>query len=265
MNKEFKSFESHKYVEDKEEIEGSFEYKTDLEERIDEIIEKKESLLGEGRSAGVYEDPENKKVCYKSLKLNPSKKIVKGPTPQIVNSVSKEAKLLNLAHSIEGKVEIPQPYQDVEAVFEGDKGKEQSFQAIAMERLNAVSLKDILEDKAEFPMKFIEEQGGQFLYDFFNTLDDFVKKMHDNNLYHRDMHAGNVMINIETGKPGIVDFGAGTKIAFKGTPDDDIYTEKHPSMNKDIRMVKDEHGLTTIRKRFLKHMEPKIKELTKVA
>lgn len=262
MNKEFKTFESHKYTE--EIPEESFEYEVDLEERIDEIIEKEEKMLGEGRSAGVYEDTENKNVCYKSLKLNPEKNIVKTPSPQIVNSVSKEAELLNLANSIAEDVEVPRPYQDVEAIFKAKNGKEESFQAIAMERLNAVSLKDILEGKAEFPMKFIEKEGGQFLYDFFKKIDNFLEKIHERNLYHRDMHAGNVMINLETGKPGVIDFGSGAKIAFRGTPDDEIYTETHPSIKQEIRMVKDEHGLSTIRKRFLKHMEPKIKRLTKV-
>ncbi len=95
------------------------------------------------------------------------------------------------------------------------KNKTTTEEYIIMERVNGHSIGDILDPhnrEAILSEGYVHE-------DFFKKLQAMVKKMHDNRIYHRDLHKGNVMIN-ENGEPVIIDFGAAT---HGYGDDDDIY------------------------------------------
>ncbi|MCX6800191.1 MAG: AarF/UbiB family protein [Candidatus Falkowbacteria bacterium] len=77
---------------------------------------------------------------------------------------------------------------------------EGKFHVIQMEKLNAVSLKDIGEGRADLPASFHLEQ-------FFIDLKAYIDAMNAIGIFHQDLHEGNIMIDIETGKPRVIDFG----------------------------------------------------------
>ena len=72
-----------------------------------------------------------------------------------------------------------------------------------------------------------------------------LEKMHEGNMYHRDLHSGNVMIDFTTGMPVFIDFGEST-VAFPSDPENEIYTttiivDGKPFLN---RYIKDEQFLS---------------------
>jgi serine/threonine protein kinase len=73
-----------------------------------------------------------------------------------------------------------------------------------MERINGISLRDAILGKEEFPKNFNFEE-------FFIELEKFIKIMHEEGIYHRDFHDGNIMIDSETGNPWLIDFGRSKK------------------------------------------------------
>lgn len=81
-----------------------------------------------------------------------------------------------------------------------------------MERIDGYSIFDTLSDKTLLPEVF---NYGQF----FKKLSDQINKLHENRIHHRDLHAGNVMIDND-GNPVIIDFGSAGKQYIS---DEDIY------------------------------------------
>jgi tRNA A-37 threonylcarbamoyl transferase component Bud32 len=118
------------------------------------------------------------------------------------NTVSEEAELqsaffeasLELANK---DIAVPMPYYEIE-IF--------ATQMIAMERLHAKSADEILTGKATLPGWFDVDR-------FCNSLTRFIDAMHAKNLYHRDLHFGNIMISQrptwQEGQPlgYVIDFG----------------------------------------------------------
>lgn len=47
---------------------------------------------------------------------------------------------------------------------------------------------------------------------FTEKVEQFFAKLNENNIYHRDAHWGNIMIELETNEPCIIDFGASTEL-----------------------------------------------------
>lgn len=89
---------------------------------------------------------------------------------------------------------------------------------LVMEKVEGHSVKDIIENNNLLPEKFDYKV-------FCDSLDEQIAKMHNkgkvaDGVYHRDLHSGNVMINME-GLPVIIDFGTGTE----GTGSDFTYEE----------------------------------------
>jgi serine/threonine protein kinase len=41
-------------------------------------------------------------------------------------------------------------------------------------------------------------------------LKEFVSRLHERGIYHRDLHEGNIMIDVNDGRPCVIDFGAST-------------------------------------------------------
>ncbi len=85
---------------------------------------------------------------------------------------------------------------------------------IIMERINGPSIGDITNDHVPIPEKYNHEK-------FFEKLKQNLKKMHEEGIYHRDLHTGNVMVD-EDGEPVIIDYGSTTD-GFAG--DEDLYLQ----------------------------------------
>lgn len=154
--------------------------------------------VGEGRSGKVIASPQKPKICYKVL-FDDSRQ------PVGTNDIALEADLQKAAADLGERHGVRTP-----KVLYFIRNK--SLRAIAMERLDAVSLRDVFERKAALPASFNGDR-------FFSALGKYVSLLNSKGTYHRDLHAGNVMIDAKTGMPYVVDFGH----AVRSAGDEGVY------------------------------------------
>jgi len=146
-----------------------------------EHIQKNAQEIGVGADGRVVIDTTdmvniNPEICYKFALLE---KVKRGR-----NSVAEEAELqgafYEVAQTIASKdIGVPMPYYEIEV---------QTTQMIAMERLHAKSADDIIRGLGTLPAGFDIDR-------FCNSLRLFIDVMHAHDLYHRDLHFGNIMIS----------------------------------------------------------------------
>jgi|GEM_PF-6657074 len=196
---------------------------------IEKVVKRPESKIGEGKTADVFYPDEDPNICLKVIvdrdthgkvpdRVLPSKKDKPWFRP-----VEKEAEFLAALAHVDTRARVPKPL--VSAVFdredEGEhEGKpfyvKETVKVLAMERLDAVSLRDVFDGKEEPPPNFSRES-------FVKDLRDFTGKMHQQGIHHRDMHAGNVLIHRKEATPRIIDFGAA---AFASAESAEAYFEE---------------------------------------
>ncbi len=191
---------------------------------IESLLENIDTKLGEGNTADVHFLDSNKELCLKVLK-NPEEIGV------FYNRLEKEMGFLAELQNIDEYIKIPKPY--LTADYDGIK-------CLLMETLNAHSVRDILEGKGQLPEGFNIEA-------FYNQLKNFLEKMHEKNIYHRDFHAGNIMINPNNGEISVIDFGGSTRSYGEDNP----YVEKG---TKSSFFTKDEDHLMAVYRDLKKHM-----------
>lgn len=81
------------------------------------------------------------------------------------------------------------------------------YAAIVMERLNAVNLQHVLNGTASLPPGFDAE-------DFLERLESYIYELHDTqDVLHGDLEPRNIMIDIQTGNPRVIDFGRSKYLA----------------------------------------------------
>lgn len=160
----------------------------ELIERIKEIRGSGKSI-GSGKTAEVFVSSLDSRICYKIIRHN---------CQEFRVASNEEGEFLSQACRLDSSVKVPAPFYSIVS----DDG----FEVLVMERLNAVSLRDILDGKAELPQHFDPEP-------YFEKLKRFIARMHEErNIYHRDIHPGNLMVDLDSGTPGIIDFGASIKV-----------------------------------------------------
>ena len=153
--------------------------------------------LGEGYTAEVCFFKSNKKLCLKILKTPEElQKNIDDGTLKTYIPINEEMQFLSELYGIDSNVMIPKPLLVANSLEVDER-----FRFMLMERLNAVTVRDVLSGKEKLPESFNADL-------FYRYLMDFVERMHDQGIYHRDLHGGNIMIDIETGKPCVIDFGA---------------------------------------------------------
>lgn len=232
---------------------------------IHKVVLQKETKIGEGFTATVHADPDKPETCYKVLKHIPQNGFMTASGRSVfVNNVSVEKQFLNEVHDIATDVLIPKPLFCIE-VEEPEKRKDdEPFQVLAMERLNAYSFRDIMEGNKSFPEKFLRNGKGRFIKQFFRKLERFVEKMHNQTrIYHRDLHTGNIMIDLDEGHPCLIDFGMSSRSAFRSSSDQEIYIERVPGSNKNYKMTMDQDFINSNRKKFLRFIAPKLKNINR--
>ncbi|MBA4319733.1 MAG: hypothetical protein C0412_15135 [Flavobacterium sp.] len=189
----FKNEIKTEYLEKNERVKKFYERKKRIIEKIFEDIK---SQIGEGMTAKVCLTELKDKLCFKILK-DP----INSPNIPYHVSLDEEMEFLRTLRNMDADVEVPAPY--IAADYSNDDNPE-GFRFLMMEKLNAVSIRDILDGKGDLPADFN-------IASFRNKMSDFIEKMHSKNIYHRDFHEGNIMIDSDTGKLYVIDFGASTK------------------------------------------------------
>ncbi len=154
-----------------------------------ETIANPDNILGAGQTGRVFESPQYPGLCYKFMyNMTEYAKW---------NSVDVEADFLTrLSEFSVAGVSTPKPYFFIE---------EKDFVVLAMQKLEAVTVKDVCERKAQVPKEFNAQV-------FIDALGLYVRELHKaQGIYHRDLHEGNVLINTE-GLPQVIDFNKSIRV-----------------------------------------------------
>lgn len=166
-----------------------------LIEYIHQSIGNKANLIGFGNIAEVYVFDVNSDICLKVIK---NKKEYK-----LENDVYKEVDFLNDLAEVEVEgVRVSKPDFIID---------ETNMLVIGMERLYAISLRKAL-DNGGFPETFD-------IMDFSKSLLAFMVEMHRRHIYHMDLHTGNIMVDLNTGKPRVIDFGKSVRVYLEEDED----------------------------------------------
>lgn len=201
-------------------------------ERIKKRINDPKNSLGKGNVAEVFMLGEL--YCCKyiyNLELHSKQ-----------NDISSEISIQNEAAKIDphGPVRVPMPHY--KRIIEGHP-------VFVMERINGLTLREAVE-KNELPDNFDPES-------FFKSLAEFIKKMNDQGIMHRDIHPGNVMIDWGTGNPVLIDFGL-SKRGMPGSFDED-YKDFDMRSGTQTEYANDSKAVYNMRLDYL----PKLREMEK--
>lgn len=157
--------------------------------------------MGVGKSADVYlENFKQGGLAYK---------IIRDVVVPYQNEAFAEADFTMKAREVSGDdVVIPTPfavlnYKNDSRKFYKDK---KNIEVLVMKQIDGFTLKNAIANPDLIKNLDIEN--------FCNHLKKFFIRLHEKNIYHRDLHEGNVMIQRDTLKPVVIDFGL-AKIAFE--------------------------------------------------
>lgn len=205
-----------------------------LMHEIEEILDDSKNLIGEGRTAEVREMKGNTNWCLKIIDDERLEQMYGLETPTF-NTEDIEFELLGVAHKAGGIVKIPRPL--LAWKIKTEQGRK--IGVVAMERLHAVSLKEIHEGTP--PPKQFQPNA------FFASLYRYLEKLHDEyHVRHRDIAEGNILVERNTGIPCLVDFGDAVKTVEGENP----YTIRD-DFGRVIRSYKNDFkALAEVRKRL---------------
>lgn len=203
-----------------------------IRQMIERLDAGEHEALGKGMSAKVIASVRNPEVAYKVFFSMSSQ-------PLGTNDIATEAELQRAVAEL-GElhgVRAPKLHYFIENT---------NMRAIAMERLHAVSIHDVLDGLAPLPATFDYDR-------FFSALEAYVNALHKRGYYHRDLHGGNVLIDLETGMPYVIDFGMSTHTIVE----DEAYSKDVPMSGQMRKMVytADERMLRALRKEMLSFKE----------
>lgn len=203
---------------------------------IEKLIDSQENFLGKGKTAEVHFLEKDSRLCYKIIRkvevlvrpdsvdnLPPKYREVyeaekrrkeedmkKPPSQREDRSVPwhvdlfTEAEYLSRARKAASETSVKVPRPDATLSIRGKEEGEgyeviDNMDVLLMETMDAISVDDLL--KGQLPPE-------NFDFDrFCQGMDEFKEAIHKHKLYHRDLHAGNVMIDMATGDPVVIDFG----------------------------------------------------------
>lgn len=167
-----------------------------------ELLNSNEHLLGEGNAAKVFYIGTNPSYCVKVIKRQMAEEAVQLP-------IEMEAQIQRRAWGLSRKNSfIPKPKMYI------PKSEDNQVELLVMERIFGPTLREVLDGTAPLPETFDFQK-------FFEKLSEYVNTLHKDDIHHRDLHEGNVMIDAKTGEPKIIDFGAALESI--GMEDHEIY------------------------------------------
>ncbi|HYC83551.1 MAG TPA: phosphotransferase [Candidatus Paceibacterota bacterium] len=176
-----------------------------------EAIKENPAELGVGVSAFVttFEDKDDVAFCLKQYR--PTLRAENRP----FNNLAREMHMMEEARR--AGVRTPLPFFTIEIEHENAEGDAGSnlVSYLGMERIFGYTLDQVVVGKRELPENFDLER-------FMESLRDQVRRAHEQNLYHRDLHNGNLMIDWKTGNPVVIDWGQ-SRICF--SHDDNPYED----------------------------------------
>jgi len=216
---------SEKYLAEKEKW-------VNLIKKMFEDIERRNERLGVGRTAEAVLT--NNEACLKIV----DKVKVRREHISLTNQVHQEIEYLEKLNDQEflksagiNQQIAPLPILSVEENGNG---------FLLMEKISGSSLQDILDKKSpDFDATTVNWE------EFFKNLEEIVNKLNSAGIFHRDLHAGNIMIN-EDHHPILIDFGSSYESFYS---EDDPYKEE--GLTGTIIYKRDTMFLQEIKKDFI--------------
>lgn len=192
-------------------------------EMLDNHIE-----LGRGNDGvvRVFAEPGKQDFCVKELH--------EVDAPTMVNNLETEMNLQRQAVSL--GVRSPVPILCLAT-------DEEAF--MVMETIRGHSLKDIMEQHLPLPEQFNPSQ-------FWAKAKSMIDVLHAGQIYHRDVHPGNLMLEYSTATPVIIDYGR----ACRAFGDEDPYIQVDV-LDRQLNFVDDYEGLRSARLAFTKYLTAK--------
>ena len=121
-----------------------------------------------------------------------------------------------------------------------------------MERIYGYTVHEILLQPSLLPKKFN--------YDVFcAALEESVAILHSIGIYHRDLHAKNIMIDSKTGMPYIIDFGTATE----GSGSDLTYEESVSLLNPETGKYEQKSGYFKDDNLMVKNIKASLRQFKK--
>lgn len=157
--------------------------------RIKQRLASDEAFIDSGQSGKVYSI--NFRTCAKAIKVNPTD-LVEANMRRFSNSPYQEAKIhfeINKLRSI--GLNCPEFLAYL-------KGKDEDV--LIIKRLNAIKLEDLISGKNKLSEIVSVEQ-------IIDQMKQQMKILHENGFAHRDLESRNWMIEKNTGKVFMIDFG----------------------------------------------------------
>lgn len=171
-------------------------------ELTEAFLKDPQHLIGSGNIAEVHFLPASPRFCVKII----SKETVVKAVDQAYCSLSEEARFLSDAGKIKGEARVPRPY--LSAVLKPEDTSidpdDVGLQILIMERLDAVSIREVIDGLEELP-------EGFNLDVYFEKLRKYIERLNeDGSVYHRDLHPGNIMVGKDN-EAYVIDFGSATR------------------------------------------------------
>jgi serine/threonine protein kinase len=166
---------------------------------IEDLLEQAKNKLGEGMTAEVHFLDSNEEICLKILKT--SRELPYHVT--LEQEMEFQSLVKEIIHDFdeESKVKIPKPYLTADYT---ENDEEEGIKFFLMEKVKGKSIKDIIEGNGSLP-------EGFSIKSFRDRMIKFIDKIHKKDIYHRDLHSGNIMLDSDSGDIYVIDFGASTK------------------------------------------------------
>lgn len=209
------------------------------QEELVECLEKtlkKGEKIGEGNNAEIIQLQEPfRSVCVKVIKKNPM---------VLINTLDEEFKFQQEVNNL--GIKTPKNLLRVKNTKTGQE-------YLIMERIEGNSFKEILENP-QFDFRDFNLEAN------FGKISSMIEVMHKNGIYHRDLHAGNIMYDTKNNIPVIIDFGHATKSYFSDPEPRDVYENQYARIwspekgryvsHSDVRFYDDKRKISEIRKEF---------------
>ncbi len=166
---------------------------------ITKSVQNEKNFLGKGGKGRVYSfvspDVSTARICIKVMQhMEDSYHIAdRGNDPVAEFRLQSKVATLNQ----QGVTKYPRPLQLLDC--------NDSFYAFIMEELPAMNLQNVLLGRDSVPEGFNVKDCMDKLY-------EYVDELHEAGIIHNDLEARNVMLNVETGEPYIIDFGRSVKL-----------------------------------------------------
>lgn len=185
-----------------------------------------ENKVGFGKTADVFKYPdEDIDLCFKHVhNLLPGN-----------NDVDIEMAFQNELQDIDVGVKVPKGYATIVSPMkikikpDGRKYMSKDH-VVVMEYINGCTL----EEASLNPSLIPDNLDGEI---FFKKLRTFLDRMHERKIYHRDLHAKNVMIDFDTGNPVVIDFGRASRSYMSEEDEKDIYASYEFIGGREVKVM----------------------------